>query len=109
MKKLMAEKRGLLARINDEKKESKRYTDAILIDAEKLYSYTFVLMEEAKEKKRQVHDNIHFYPMEYIANAYDLLFLIDLLKIPLWWREILQKRAYTMNCNWISNSVQGLR
>ena len=51
VKKIMAEKRGLLARINDEKKESKRYTDAILIDAEKLYSYTFVLMEEAKEKK----------------------------------------------------------
>ena len=52
VKKIMAEKRGLLARINDEKKESKRYTYDILLDAEKLYSYTFVLMEEAKEKKR---------------------------------------------------------
>ena len=48
----MAEKRVLLARINDEKKESKRYTDDILLDAEKLYSNAFVLMEEAKEKKR---------------------------------------------------------
>ena len=52
MKKLMAEKRDLLARINDEKKESKRYTDAILLDAEKVYSDDFVLMEELKEKKR---------------------------------------------------------
>ena len=69
VKKLMAEKRGLLARINDDKKESKRYTDAIQIDAEKVYSDAFVLMEEAKEKKRYVHDNINFYPMEYIALA----------------------------------------
>ena len=52
MKKLMVENRGLLARINDEKKESKRYTDAILLDSEKLYSNDFVFMEEAKEKKR---------------------------------------------------------
>ena len=37
LKKITAEKRGLLARINDEKKESKRYTDAIYIDAEKVY------------------------------------------------------------------------
>ena len=51
VKKLMAEKRGLLARINDEKKESNRYTDAIHIDAEKVYSDAFVLLEEAKEKK----------------------------------------------------------
>ena len=73
VKKLIAEKRGLLARINDEKKEPKRYNDAIHLDAEKVYSDAFVLMEEAKEKKRQVYDNIHFYPMEYIANTYDLL------------------------------------
>ena len=52
MKNLIAEKRGLLDRINDEKKESKRYTDDILHDAEKLYSDAFVLMEEAKENKR---------------------------------------------------------
>ena len=51
MKNIMEEKRGFLDRINDEKKESKRYTDAILIDAEKVYSYAFVLMEEAREKK----------------------------------------------------------
>ena len=44
-------KEGLLARINDEKKESKRYTDDIHIDAEKFYSDAFVLMEETKEKK----------------------------------------------------------
>ena len=50
--------------INYEKKESKRYTYAIQLDAEKVYSDASVLMEEAKEKKRQVHDNIHFYPME---------------------------------------------
>ena len=49
--KIMAEKRGLLDRINEEKKESKRYTDAILLDTEKVYSDVFVLMEEAKEKK----------------------------------------------------------
>ena len=49
---LVAEKRGVLARINDEKKESKSYTDAILFDAKKVYSYAFVLMEKAKEKKR---------------------------------------------------------
>ena len=49
---LMAEKRGLLTRINDDKKESKRYTDSIQLDAEKLYSDAFVLMEEEKEKKR---------------------------------------------------------
>ena len=48
---IMAEKRGLLARINDEKKESKRYNNAILVDAEKVYSDAFVLMEEANEKK----------------------------------------------------------
>ena len=48
----MAEKRGLLDRINDKKKESKSYTDAILLDDEKVYSYAFVLMEEAKDKKR---------------------------------------------------------
>ena len=48
----MAEKIGLLARIDDEKKDSKRYTDAILIDAEKVYAGDFVLMEEAKENKR---------------------------------------------------------
>ena len=48
----MAEKRGLLDRINNDKKESKRYTDAIHIDAEKLYSDACVLMQEAKEKKR---------------------------------------------------------
>ena len=52
VKKLMAEKRGLLSRINDEKKESKRYTDAILLDADKVYSDDFVLMEEANDKKR---------------------------------------------------------
>ena len=49
---LVALKRGLLDRINDEKRESKRYTDAILIDDEKVYSDAFVLMEEAKENKR---------------------------------------------------------
>ena len=43
--KLMAEKRGLLDRINDDKKESKRYTDTILLNAEKVYSCAFVLME----------------------------------------------------------------
>ena len=48
----MAENRGILARINDDKNESKRYTDAIRLDAEKLYSDAFVLMQEAKEKKR---------------------------------------------------------
>ena len=42
----MAEKRGLLARINDEKNESKGYNDAIQIDAEKVYSDAFLLMEE---------------------------------------------------------------
>ena len=47
---LMAEKRVLLDRINDDKKESKRYTVVILIDAEKLYSGSFVFMDEAKEK-----------------------------------------------------------
>ena len=52
VEKLVSEKRVLLDRINDEKKESKRYTDAILIDAEKLYSGAFVLMKEAKENKR---------------------------------------------------------
>ena len=44
----MAEKRGVLDRFNDDKRESKRYTDAILLDAEQVYSDTFVLMEEAK-------------------------------------------------------------
>ena len=48
MKNLMSENRGLLDIINDEKKESKRYTDAIQIDAEKVYSNAFVLMQEAK-------------------------------------------------------------
>ena len=52
MENLVAEKRGVLARINDEKKESKSYTDAIQLDAEKLHSDDFVLMEEAKENKR---------------------------------------------------------
>ena len=52
MKKLMAEKRGLLDIINDEKKESKRYTNAIQFDADKVYSDAFVLMKEAKERKR---------------------------------------------------------
>ena len=47
VKNLMAEKRGLLARINNEKKESKRCTDAIQLDAEKVYSDAFVLMQEA--------------------------------------------------------------
>ena len=47
----MAEKRGLLDRIYDEKKELKRYTDAIILDDEKVYSYAFVLMDEEKEKK----------------------------------------------------------
>ena len=51
VKKLIAEKRGLLARISDEKKESKSYTDAILFDAEKVYSNEFLLVEEGKEKK----------------------------------------------------------
>ena len=51
VKKIMAEKRGILARINYEKKESKRYTDAIHIDAEKVYSDSFVLTQEAKENK----------------------------------------------------------
>ena len=63
MKNIIAEKRGLLDRINDEKKESKNYTDAIQLDPEIVYSDAFVLMEDAKEKKRQVHDNMHFYPM----------------------------------------------
>ena len=45
--KIMAEKRGILDRINDEKKESKKYTDAILLDTEKVYSDAFVLMEYA--------------------------------------------------------------
>ena len=58
VKNLMAEKRGLLARINDEKKGSKRYTDAILLDDEKVYSYDFVLKEEATENKRQVHGSL---------------------------------------------------
>ena len=42
---LMAEKRGLLSRIHDDKNESKGYTDAILLDAEKVYSDDFVLMK----------------------------------------------------------------
>ena len=33
------------------KKETRGYTDAIQLDAEKVYSYAFVLNEEAKEKK----------------------------------------------------------
>ena len=49
---LMSEKRGLLDIINDEKKESKIYTYAIHIEAEKVYSEAFVLIEEAKEKER---------------------------------------------------------
>ena len=48
---LMAEKRGLLTRINDGKKESRRYTDYIVLDADKVYSYAFTLIDEAKEKK----------------------------------------------------------
>ena len=52
VKKLISEKRGLLAIINDEKKESKIYTYAIQIEAEKVYSEAFVLIEEAKEKER---------------------------------------------------------
>ena len=52
VKNLMVEMRGLLDRINNEKNESKRYTDAIQIDAEKVYSDAFVLMDEAKEKIR---------------------------------------------------------
>ena len=44
MKNLMAENIGLLARINNEEKESKRYTDSIQIGAEKLHSDAFVLM-----------------------------------------------------------------
>ena len=52
VKNLMEEKRGLLDRINDDKKESKMYTYAILLDAEKVYSGAFVLIEEAREKKR---------------------------------------------------------
>ena len=45
MKNLMSEKRGLLARINDEKEESKRHTYDIQLDAEKVYSDAFLLME----------------------------------------------------------------
>ena len=41
---LMTEKRGILDIINDEKKESKRYNNAILVDAEKVYSGAFMLM-----------------------------------------------------------------
>ena len=48
MEKIMEEKRDILARINDQKKESKSYNDAILLDAEKVYSDEFVLMEEAR-------------------------------------------------------------
>ena len=48
VKNLMAEKRGLQAIINDEKKESKMNTRAIQLDAEKVYSNAFVLLEEAK-------------------------------------------------------------
>ena len=48
----MEEKRVILARINADKKESKRYTDAIHLDADKVYSDDFVLKEEAKERKR---------------------------------------------------------
>ena len=48
VKNIMAEKRGLLAIINDDKKESKRYTNAIQFDADKVYSDAFVLMEEEK-------------------------------------------------------------
>ena len=47
----MEGKRGLLARINDEKKVSKTYTDSIQLDADKFYADAFMLMEEAKEKK----------------------------------------------------------
>ena len=52
MKNVMAENRGLMDIINDEKDESKSYTDAILLDAEKVHSYAFELMEEPKEKKK---------------------------------------------------------
>ena len=105
----MAEKRGLLARINDDKKESKFYTDSILLDAEKVYSDTFLFMEEAKENKRLVHDNIHFFQCNTLLNAYYSILLIYLLKIPLWWRDILQKRAYAMNGKWLPKLVLGLR
>ena len=44
VKNLMAGKRGFLDRINDEKNESKNYTDAIQLDAEKVYSDAFMLM-----------------------------------------------------------------
>ena len=40
----MAENRGILDIIRDKKKESKRYTDAILLDAEKVYSDAVLLM-----------------------------------------------------------------
>ena len=36
-------------------------------------------------------------------------FNIHLLNMSLWWREILQKRAYTINGRWLPKSVQGLR
>ena len=39
VKNLMSENRGILDRINDETKEYNRYTDAIQIDAKKVYSY----------------------------------------------------------------------
>ena len=44
VEKIMTEKRGILDIINDEKKESKRYNNAILVDAEKVYSDAFMLM-----------------------------------------------------------------
>ena len=52
VEKLMEEKRGLLDLINYEKKEPKNYTDSILLDAERMYSDAFVLIEKIKEKKR---------------------------------------------------------
>ena len=51
VKNLMAKNRDILAIINDEEKDSRRYTGSIQIDSDKVYSDSFVLMEEAKEKK----------------------------------------------------------
>ena len=52
----MAEKRGLLARINDEKKKSKMYNDSILLDSEKVYSDAFVLMKEENEDETALYN-----------------------------------------------------
>ena len=48
----MAEKKVALTLITDDKRESKRYNDAILTDFEKVCSYACVLKNEAKKKKR---------------------------------------------------------